>query len=140
MTPKNVVAAVVCSLVLSGCATSVPLAEKSARMTIDKLFVAQKAGDVDGSMTLFSDRYSDEQGANKAMVRQFLGGLIYQNAFADVSMNLENAFVSIDDGAVTIAPVGYSGPTGISLWSFTLEREDDGIWRVVSSRQLPAAP
>ena len=121
---------------LVGCFTLGPSAEESARMTIDTMFAAQKAGDIENTMALFSDNYSDPQGTIKSQVRQFITGLVYQNAFANITMSMEEATVSVDEDTATVAPVRYYGPTGVSSFAFTLQHEADGIWRVVSARQL----
>ena len=105
-------------------------------MSINKMFVAQKAGDIETTMTVFSDRYSDSQGTTKAMVRQYIGGLIYENVFASMTMSMDDASVSVEDEVATLTPVRYSGTAGNSSWSFQLKREDDGVWRVTNSKQI----
>ena len=131
MKMKIIVAAVSCLLLLS-CATNHPSAGESARSTIDNIFAAQKAGDIETAMALFSDSYHDPQGSKKAQVRQYIGGLIYQNAFANTTMSMDDATTTVVDDLVILSPVRYSGSERPSSFSFSLKREDDDVWRVVS--------
>jgi len=101
---------------------------------------AWEAQDVDKVMAAYSDEYSDSSGADKSSVRAFYSGLVAQGKLQETAMDLKRCGIAVDGDSATAAPVIYSSAAAKTWSRYTLEKEADGVWRIVNSEQTYVIP
>jgi len=119
--------------VFIGCATTggpTPIEEATATMAA--FHEAMEALDVEGMLAPFSDDYMDSLGSPKTMLRNLFEGIAMQGMAINVA---KCDVVAEEDGAS--ATVVYHPAAGPPMsHRMTLQREADGVWRIVRSEQL----
>ena len=120
-----------------GCATMgrmTPREEIVAAIT--DLQAAVKAQDMDKIMGIYSDDFSDSQGATKAMVRSMFEGMVSQGTLQDITLEgLENSEIAATDSSATVRPLIVVTPQGKISYNCVLKKEADGVWRIISAEQ-----
>jgi len=144
---KFVVQAVVmvCCLGMAfGCATSGGAAAKApASGGDDKAAVTQTlaqwsgalAGkNIDNIMAFYSDSFKDDEGRDKAGIKELIEGAIANGYLDGAKVDLASAQVSINGDAAVVSPVQLSGDMGAISLSVSLKKETAG-WRITGSSQ-----
>lgn len=123
-------------LLIAGCASlSGPTPSEQALAVLTAYHADQKGSDVDAIMAHYSEDFTNIQGVSKSQVRQYISGMVAQNAFASVTSDLTQAVATVEGEVVTITPVTYNSQVGASDFTYKLQQEADSIWRIVSSVQ-----
>lgn len=89
--------------------------------------------DIDRFMSLYSENYSDSQGANKQAIRDNIGGIMATGALDGIEISLEDATIVLnDDGTASASQVKVMG-SGFSITlSYTFVKEE-GSWLILSA-------
>jgi hypothetical protein len=91
------------------------------------------AQDIDGLVALYSENYSDSQGANKAAVREGLAGIKASGFLEGLEISLENVELVVnDDGTATATQVQFVGSGSAPTQTYTFVKEE-GSWLVLSA-------
>ena len=99
-----------------------------------KTAIEQK--DIDGMMKTYSDNFTGQQGEDKVHVRDFLLDMKEQGLLDNLKLSYEDTKIRISEGVATASPVKMSGDFGepnkfIVTW--TLKKDNDKVWRIVTS-------
>lgn len=100
---------------------------------------AYKAGwieqDIDKIMATYSDDFTNPAGGTKAGVRTFFDGYKAQGVMQSTRVNLKECKITIDGDIASASPVKYHAAS-TSSWLYRLKKDADGVWRIISSRQV----
>ena len=120
--------------VTGGCAifATGPSDEEMIAATMDTMFAAIAAQDLDKMMALYSDDYKGENGEGKAEVRDFLAEAIDMGYMEDLEVTSEDMKITVDGDTATAGPVGYDIMGNEFSIAYDLKKED-GTWRIVGS-------
>lgn len=125
----------VLSTIMSGCATG-PSDEEIISNSMTGWKAAFHAKDVDKMMTEYSENYAGENGEGKEAVREFLVYMKNDGAFENAKMNTDEAEIEIEGENATVGPIVYTGNWGEVRYIREMKKEEDNVWRVVSSREV----
>ena len=103
--------------------------------TLVAIFEAMQAGDVDGMVAAYSDDYSDSQGGHKAVLRGAFEFMVAQGVFTDWTFRLDECEFAVDGDSATAAPVHFESHLGNTTYSYKMQKEADGVWRIINSEQ-----
>ena len=133
---RNVVASLLALVVFTGC-TSLrgPSAAEQIMLSLGALQTAEEAEDVAGMLAIFSDDFSNADGATKQAITQMFEGLVAQGVFEAISFDTSKAQVTVDGDSATATPVSVVTPQGVQSFTYHLKKESDGVWRIVDSVQ-----
>jgi ketosteroid isomerase-like protein len=124
---------------VGGCATtggpSGPTPVESATAVLAEFHEAAKAQDVEKMMAVISEDFSNSQGDKQSM-RSFMEGAAAQGIFEGMVINVDKCEVVFEGDSATAKPVGYETMMGNLSYTYTMKKEADGVWRIVSSEQI----
>jgi hypothetical protein len=117
-----------------GCAmfATGPSDEEMIAATMDTMFAATAAQDLDKMMALYSEDYMGENGEGKAEVRDFLAEAIDMGYMEELKVTSEEMKITVEGDTATAGPVGYDIMGNELSIAYNLKKED-GTWRIVGS-------
>ena len=107
--------------------------EECLRQLLATWEAALKAEDIDAVMAVYSEDYRGEGDSDKAFAREFLTSVKAQGALATVEIDTTKAEIVVDDRTAKVGPIEISTREGPRIFYLTLQKEDDGAWRITSS-------
>ena len=122
------------STIMSGCATG-PSDEEIITNAMVGWKEAFHSKDVDKMMSEYSEDYAGQNGEGKEAVREFLVYMKEQGEFENAKMNTDEAEIEIEGDKATVGPIVYTGNWGEVKYIREMKKEEDDVWRVVSSRE-----
>ena len=120
---------------LSACATMGPSPEEEITAMLDQYHVEQAAGNVDEMMVHVSENFTNSQGATKTVMRGFFNAAASQGFFTNLKVNMDGSELVMEGDTAKIGPIGYETPLGGITVTYTVEKEPDGVWRIVNADQ-----
>lgn len=140
MRAKQAIAMMTTAIILVmviGCATMGRMTPREEILTAIADFQASiMAKDMDKIMRIFSDDFSNSQGATKAMVRSDFEWMASQGALQNITIEgLEKSEIIIDDNSATVTLMIVGTPQGKKTFNCTMKKEADGVWRFVNAEQ-----
>ena len=94
------------------------------------------ANDVERILAVFSEDFSNAQGANKAVLRGFFEAAISQGVFGSLEMSMEDCEIVVDRDSATASPVIFTTYLGSASYSYKMKREANGVWRITNSELI----
>jgi len=95
---------------------------------------ALKAKNIDQIMGFYSDSFKDDEGRDKAGIKELIEGAIANGYLDGAAVDLASAQVTVTGDAATVSPVQLSGDMGAISLSVSLKKEA-GKWVITSSGQ-----
>jgi hypothetical protein len=88
--------------------------------------------DLDASMAITSESFSNSEAADKAMWKSYLEWIIASGYLDGAEADASGAETTIEEGKATVGPIVLSTAAGVFNMELTLAKEEAG-WMVVSS-------
>ena len=125
-------------VMITGCATiSGPTPHEQVAAAIADLQAAIKAQDVEKIMGIYSDDFTNSQGANKAAVRGMFENLQSQGMLQNIAIaGLDKSEITVEGDSATVTPVIINFSSGEISYGCTLKKEADGVWRLTNAEQI----
>ena len=118
--------------IASGCATIGGMTdEEKVAQTVQQWIDATEARDIDGIMAIVSEDFSGQGGANKEAFRGYIAGLIDSGIFEGVEISQNRAVTTVDGDSAEVRGLDLSSYAGAVVVDLTLQRDNDGKWRIV---------
>ena len=97
---------------------------------------AMTAGDVDTLLGFYSEDWQNSQGAGKDSLKDGFNGISNKIGSKGTQIDLSAAEAVIDGDKVTFTPVTHSSSSGSIIYTHTLKKEADGVWRLVFTETI----
>ena len=104
-----------------------PTAEGEIRAALEDYHAAMMEGDVERAAAALSD-----EGGNKAQILKGLGLL------EKSEISSKECKITVKGSTAIAKPVIYETPFGRSVQEYRLQKEGDGVWRIISSEKITA--
>lgn len=114
----------------------VPTAEQQILAALDSYHSAEREGNLEMILDSYSDEFEDAQGVNKVVLADFFSVLVDQGLLRDLVVDMETMVISVQGDDATVGPVSYTSLLGSNTYRYSLHREEDAMWRFVSSEEL----
>lgn len=130
------------AVVLSGCASTggrtpaAPDPVEAVLAALSDYHAALTAEDVGRLVATFSDEFQSPDGGSKAMMEGYFQGLIGMGALDGIEADMEECEIEVEGNEATVGPVWYETMMGRVGNRYTMKKEADGVWRIVSSEQI----
>lgn len=127
----------VSSVISSGCASlgsggSGDLTEEEQILqTLTKWKVGLETLDAESFLAAYSENYEGEDGIGKEGLSGVIEMVMDAGYLDGIEVNIEEAKISVEGTMAEVSSVLAAGPQGSEESSFTLEKEEDGVWRIV---------
>lgn len=136
----------VVTLALGGCASTqgnvstVTSDEQQIAVVLAKLKTSWEQLDVDAYLALLSDNFEvaeadDEDEGGKEALGQGLKMAIDQGYFDGIVIDIENAKIAIEGASAKVTGVIMDASFGRDEMDLALEKEGDGVWRIVGGEE-----
>jgi|TARA_B100000315_G_scaffold189448_1_gene179282 uncharacterized protein YndB with AHSA1/START domain len=99
--------------------------------TLERLHAAQKSHDVDEMLKA----YAGQGFVSAGDMRTYFEGMIKQDAFAERTVDMTQCETFVHGDSALVKPVIYHTRKGPRCFSFHLNREDDGQWRIIDNNR-----
>ncbi len=129
-------ASIVTALICACATTGGPPPEEAVRGVLDELREAELANDVERILAVFSDDFSNAEGANKAVLRGYFAAVISAGAFNDMKVDMAECEIVVTEDSATASPVAITTFAGTVSYSYKFKNEADGVWRIVNSEVI----
>jgi len=123
--------------VVVGCATtsSGPNPAKQVTAVLDAYHAAMRTQNVEKLLAVFSEDFSNSQGATKPMLRGYFEAVL--DTLKTVEIDMAQCEISMEGDSASAEPVIYtSSAMGKVSNSYRMKKENDGAWRIVNSEQI----
>ena len=97
---------------------------------------AMTAGDLDTLLGFYSEDWQNSQGAGKDSLKNGFNGISNKIGSKGTQIDLSAAEAVIDGDKVTFTPVTHSSSSGSIIYTHTLKKEADGVWRLVFTETI----
>jgi len=94
-----------------------------------------EAQDIEGMMATYSEDFSAENIAGKAVLREAMAQALEEGHFEDAAVDLEDAETVVEGQNATVAPIGMTGVFGAAEIGLDMKQDADGVWRIVGINQ-----
>jgi len=115
--------------------TSGPTPVEQVTGALAAYHAAIKAQDVENIMAAISDDFRSST-SDKDGLRAFFEGAVAQGVFLGMRIGAERCKVVVTGNTATATPVTYGGSGSSSSYKYSMRKEADGMWRIVSSEQI----
>ena len=107
--------------------------EASVKQALADFKAGIESQDIDKMMAPFSANFDHYEWGDKARLRGFITLQMDQGVMDGAEVDIENAEISKDGDVVSVYPVEMaSSAVGLLTFEFTVEEDDDSVWRVTS--------
>lgn len=126
------------AILASGCASlglggSGGLTEQDQILqTLAKWQVGLETPDLDTFLAAYSDAYESD-GVDKDRLTDLMAVIMDAGLLDDADAILEGAEISVDGDTAEVTGITSDGPEGTESNSFILEKEEDGVWRIIAA-------
>lgn len=97
---------------------------------------AMTAGDVDTLLGFYSEDWQNSQGVGKGSLNDSFFGINNKIGSRGTQIDLSAAEAVFDGDRVTFTPVTHLSSGGSIIYSHTLKKEADGVWRLVFTETI----
>ena len=116
-----------------GCATlGGPSDEDMVGGTVAEMKAGMQAQDVDQIMAVYSEDFEGERGG-KEELREMMEYILDEGYLDAIELDTENAVAAVDGPTATYGPVDLSGDFGSMTFEYKLQKDNDGVWRIIES-------
>ena len=91
-----------------------------------------ESADIDLMMTAISEDFVGPEGVEKAAFHLYMASLFHDSTLADAEMLMERMTLVIAHDKASAKNLGLRSRGAAAVIDFDLEKEDDGVWRIVS--------
>jgi hypothetical protein len=106
--------------------------ETSIKEALADFKAGMESKDIDKMMTPISANFQHYEWGDKKMLRGFVSDQMDQGALDEAEVDIENAEITVDGDIVTVYPVEMVTAAMAMTLEFTIEKDDDNVWRVTS--------
>ena len=99
--------------------------------TLTKWQVGLEAPDIESFLAAYSDSYEGDDGVDKGRLTEVIGMIMDAGYLDDVEVDLEGVEIMVDGTTAEVEGIVADGPEGEETNGFALEKEADGVWRIV---------
>ncbi len=119
-----------------GCATGQkgPSDRELIMNTMNEWKAGLIAKNADQAGMAYSEDFTDGEGRGKAQMLDFLKEAISMGYLDSLTVDLDSAQITINDGNATVSPVTLSSSAGAMNLNIALKKEGD-VWRIVGSSE-----
>ncbi len=107
--------------------------EASVKQALADFKAGVESQNIDKMMVPFSANFDHYEWGDKETLRGFITAQMNQGVMDGAEVDIENAEISKDGDVVSVYPVEMDASAiGLLTFEFTVEEDDDGVWRVTS--------
>lgn len=126
-----------------GCATSGGATAKAPAASGDQAAITKTLGEwgsalgaknLDQILAFYSDSFRDDEGRDKAAVKEMLEGVISAGYLDGAKIDLDGAQYSVNGEEAVVSPITLSGDMGSISVAISLKKEAGG-WKISGSSQ-----
>ena len=114
--------------------------EEKILATIKAHFDAMEKGDLKAFLNLYSEDWQDYHGARKDSLKYLFEETKdkgnYKTSTKDLDIDISTALITLEGDKAIFTPVIHSSPGGSITYAYTLEKEADGVWRLVYTKGI----
>ncbi len=111
-------------------------AEHAVRSLMVSHFEARRVGNSEEVISKYSEKWKDSKGYRKESLNR--GHLSFTTGalWSQIKVNMDDAVITAKENIATFGPVFISSSKGIITYEYNLEKEDDGIWRIIFTKTV----
>ena len=106
--------------------------EASVKQALESFKAGMETKDIDKLMAPISANFEHYEWGDKEMFQMFLEDTMAQGDLDNAEIDIEKAEITMEGDKAIVYPVEMVAVFGSATLEFTIEKEDDGVWRVTS--------